>query len=69
MKKRKILAIFEFFEKNVDEGAIRDWFRKFLYPLVHPPDDYPEDVSSTNPVSFMVFLQNVPPFWQKIVKK
>ena len=44
--------------KNVDEGAIRDWFRKFVYPLLHPPDDYLEDVWSTNSVYFMVFSQN-----------
>ena len=39
MEKQKILAIFEFFEKNVDEGAIRGRFRKFLYPLVYSPDN------------------------------
>ena len=32
VKKGKFLAIFEFFEKNVDEGAIRGWFRKFYTP-------------------------------------
>ena len=45
--------------KNVDEGAIRDWLRKILYLLVHPQDDYLEDVWSTNSVSFMVFTQKV----------
>ena len=65
MVKQQILTIFEFFEKNVDEGAIRGWFRKFLYPLVHAPDNYLEDVWSTNSVSIMVLSQNVPPVWQK----
>ena len=66
MEKQNFFAIFEFFEKNVDEGAIRGRFRKFLYPLVHSPD---EDVWSINSVSFIVFSQNDPQFWLKIVRK